>query len=67
VRDVLGADGVLGKSALEGGTQCMVTVTFQQLVEARDIPNPYLGPPVSQLGQILERAASEPSRCSRCM
>jgi hypothetical protein len=51
VRDVLGADRLLGELVLEGAAQSGVPVRLEGLVQPLDLINPHARPPIRQLGR----------------
>ena len=59
VRDVLGADGLLGEAALEGAAQRRIAVRLQQRVQPLDIANPDLRAPMGELGEIGQGGGAE--------
>ena len=54
VRDVLGADRLLGESSSERGAQRHVSVGGEQRVQAIDIANPDARAAMGELGQIVQ-------------
>lgn len=54
MRDVIGADGLLGESSRKRGAQRGIAVCFQQRVQAFDFGNPRARSTMDQLGQVLE-------------
>ena len=59
VRDVLGADRLLGEAALEGRAQRGVAVRLQERVQPLDIADPRARAPMRELGEIRERRGAE--------
>src|SRR4029453_1548160 len=59
VRDVLGADRLLGETTLKRGAQCPIAVSLQEGVQALDFGNPRTRAPMRQLGEIGERRGAE--------
>lgn len=59
MRNVLGADRLLGEPALEGGAQRRIAVRLQELVQALDLMNPGARPSMRQLGEIREGRGAE--------
>ena len=59
VRDVLGADRLLGEPALEGAAERRIAVRLQERVEPLDVVNPDLRAPMRELGEIRQCRRAE--------
>ena len=57
VRDVLGADRLLGEAALEGRAQRRIAVRLQQRVQPLDVADPHARAAMRELGEIRQRRA----------
>src|SRR5713226_138961 len=59
MRNVLRPDRLLGEPAGEGRPYRVLAVRRQQRVKAIDIADPDLGPPMRELGQVLQGGRPE--------
>ena len=59
MRDVFGADGLLGEAPFERRAQRGITVGLQERVEPLDLRDPRARTPVGQLREIRERRGAE--------